>query len=417
MQKRYDVKDFGALGDGRTLCTQSLQRAIDTASEAKCPVYISEGTFLSGSLFLRENTRLVFEKDAILLGSQDLSDYAIEETRFEGRICIWPIALVNAKNVNNISMEGQGIIDGNGLPFWTQFWNQRAAAIKQDEPFSNRDVMRPRLLFFENCKNVSVSGITLQNAAFWHFHLYLCQHVCIDSIAVRAPHKGVRAASSDAIDIDASSGITIKNSFFETDDDCICLKSGKGPTAHLVNPPTEQIVIENCIFGFGHGVVTLGSEAALVRNITVKNCQVVGENSLVRCKFRTDTRQEFSKILFDGITISNGGWLFDVRTWNSRQDEILALGRQPSFLTDMIVRNIIVKGLVSPGILGEPNTLLTMKGILLENISITCLTDGSLGLTRSDSLEQQTGGLPGCLTYDIQQDISFTNVMINGKPL
>ena len=417
MQKQYDIKTFGACGDGKTLCTQSIQYAIDMASQSNGAVVISEGIFLTGALFLRENTTLILEKKAILLGSQDIADYPLEETRFEGRMCLWPLALLNAKNLNKITIEGAGIIDGNGCFFWKQFWDARDLAIKANAPFSNRDIARPRLLFFENCRNVTVQGITLQNSGFWHFHLYLCQDVQISSISIKAPHIETRAASSDGIDIDACKNITIRNCYFETDDDCVCLKNGKGPEAHMLNPPTENITIENCIFGFGHGAVTLGSEAARISNVTVRNCQIIGENTLVRCKFRNDTNQEFSRIMFEDIQISNGGWLFDIQTWVSRQDEILSSKKEPSLLSDLVVRNVAVQGLLSPGILGEETSLLTLQGILLENITICSLSTGDKKLSRSDSLEEQNGGVPGKLTFARNQDITFKNMVIDGEKL
>lgn len=417
MQKQYDIKTFGACGDGKTLCTQSIQHTIDLASQSNGAVVISEGIYLTGSLFLRENTSLVLEDNAILLGSQDIADYPVENTRFEGRMCTWPLALINAKNLNNISIKGSGIIDGNGYPFWKQFWEARDLAIKANAPFSNRDIARPRLLFLENCRNVTVQGITLQNSAFWHFHLYLCQDVEISSISIKAPHAETRAASSDGIDIDASKNIAIRNSYFETDDDCICLKNGKGPKAHILNPPTENITIEDCTFGFGHGAVTLGSEAARIANVTVRNCQIIGENTLVRCKFRNDTNQAFSKIMFENIHISNGGWLFDIQTWVSRQDEILSPEKESALLSDLVVRNVTATGLISPGILGEETSCLSMQGIRLENITIYSLSTGDKKLSRSDSLEEQNGAVPGTLTFAKNQDITWKDVVIDGKNL
>lgn len=411
IQMDINILDFGAIGDGLNNNTSAIQQAIDTASELHATVVIPDGVFRSGSVFLRKNMKLRFLSNAVLLGSQDLSDYVICKTRFEGRCCIWPLALLNAQELDSVVIEGDGIIDGNGFPFWRMFWDEREKAIHRNAAFSNRDVMRPRLLFVEDCRNVSISGITLRNSAFWNMHLYRSSGIIIENVRIEAPHEGIRAASSDAIDIDACSNVRVSGCYFSTDDDCVCLKGGKGREAHLENRPTENVVIEHCTFGFGHGVLTLGSEACRINNVVIKNCIVDGENSLVRVKFRDDTDQVFSNIVFEDIEMNNGGWLFDVRPWVSRQDEILASGL-PSVLRNMIVRRVKARNMISPGIL-DGGEQVKLEGIKIEAVEFTSRT-GRGGLCRADEYEQQDEAIPGELRYSSSADIAFSAVTIDG---
>lgn len=407
-----DIRAFGAIGDGRTLNTLAIQAAIDEAATQQAVVVVADGIYLSGALFLKQGMALEIRKGATLLGSPNLADYPIQQTRFEGRLCTWPVGFLNGMHLSDVKVYGEGTLDGNGFPFWKQFWDARQAAIASNAAFSNRDIMRPRLCYFEDCDHIHLEGLTLQNSAFWNLHLYLSHNITIKALTIQAPHEGVRAASSDAIDIDACSNVTISDCTFSTDDDCVCIKGGKGPQAHSINPPTENIVVERCRFGFGHGVITLGSEAALVSNVVVRNCVVEGENSLVRCKFRSDTYQRFENILFEGITMQGGGWLFDVRPWVSRQDEILGEGL-PSCLSNLVVRNINAIDMQSPGVLGKGCSDLLLEGIRLEQIVFTSKVGATGRLIRADEVEKQET-LPGILAYETNADIRFVEVLIDG---
>ena len=412
---KLDIKAYGAIGDGKTYSTQAIQRAIDEAARTGATVLVPPGTYLCGSLFLKQGMALELHKGAVLLGSPHLEDYTLQETRFEGRICQWPLALLNAQNLEGVHVYGEGTLDGNGIPFYKQFWEQREKAIAQDRPFSNRDVMRPRLFFVEHCTSVAIEGITLQNSAFWNLHLYNSKEIIVSGLTIQAPHAEVRAASSDAIDIDACQKVTIKECTISTDDDGVCIKGGKGPDAHLVNQPTEDILIDHCRFGFGHGVITFGSEASIVRNVRIKSCVVEGENTLVRYKFRGDTYQHFEHMLFEDIIIKKGGWLFDVRPWVSRQDELLGMD-QMSIVSDLVVRNIIATDMQSPGVLGVSSEHLKLESILLQSISFTSAPDATGSLVRADEHEKQDAPV-GKLSYDKTGDIVFHDVFIDGEPL
>lgn len=412
-----DIRDFGAIGDGIVLNTQAIQSAFDEASLRHAEVLVADGVYRSGALFMRPGMALHIDSGGCLRGSRDPADYPVAETRFEGRSCLWPLALLNAQGLDGVAIYGKGILDGDGLSFWKRFWDGRRAAIEKNEPFSNRDVMRPRLIFIDSCTNVCIREIALTNSAFWHLHLYNSQQIRVEGISVEAPHQGTRAASSDAIDIDACSNVVVTDCRFETDDDCVCIKGGKGPQAHLTNSPTENIVIKDCFFGFGHGVVTFGSEAALVRNVHVHDCHVKGENSLVRMKFREDTCQSFENIVFERIWIDHGGWLFDVQSWVSRQDEILGTGN-PSQVANLIVRDIQAYGMKSPGILGySTDGSLRMENVSLQHIHITGVQEDNPTLTRADAVEKQIGAKPEALVTGHGMGFSMEDVTFDGQPL
>lgn len=412
----FSVKDFGAHGTGTHKETAILQEALDAVSESGGgTVVFPAGTYLTGALFLTEGVDVCLEEGAVILGSPDIEDYPYGPTRFEGRTCPWPAALINAKGLNDFAMYGEGVIDGGGAPYWKKFWDERQVAVDKGRPFSNRDVPRPRLVFIEDCSSVSVLGLTLRNSGFWNLHLFQCEQVLVQGLTISAPHEGAtRAASSDAIDIDVCTNVIIRDCDFDTDDDCVCIKGGKGPDAHQMNLPTENVLVENCRFGFGHGVLTVGSEACIARNITVRGCELDGENNLVRFKFRDDTVQLFENIVFEDITIRQGGWLFDIKSWISRQDEVMASGK-PSTIRGLTVRNVTAHNMQSPGIIQAVGPHTVIENIRLENIEFTSSGDGSAAPSRFDAQEIQDGAQAGVFRVEGVTNMSVVNMTIDGK--
>ncbi|HWW77510.1 MAG TPA: glycosyl hydrolase family 28 protein, partial [Pyrinomonadaceae bacterium] len=273
-EKRASIADSGAVGDGRTLNTGRIQSAIDRlASEGGGTLVVPRGVFLTGAIFLKPGVNLHLDEGAVLKGSTDRKDYPKRETRVEGHFEEWLPALVNADRVDHLRITGTGTLDGSGAPFWEDFWARR----KQNPKTTNLDVERPRLALIQNSEDVRVSGVTFKDSGFWNLHLYRCRNVVVENVRFRVP-DGVRCPSTDGTDIDSCQNVTIRGCTYRVDDDCIALKGSKGPLAagDKDSPPVEHIRVENCTFERGHGVVTLGSEATLVRDVEVKNIKVVG---------------------------------------------------------------------------------------------------------------------------------------------
>jgi polygalacturonase len=367
--RQFIVTNYGAVGDGETLNTDSIQRTINAAAGAGGgTVVIPEGTFLSGAIFLKPGVHLQFENNAVLKGSTDIRDYPKMKTRIEGALKEWVPALINADNADHLRITGGGTLDGNGAPFWKEFWDRRRA----DPKTTNLDVPRPRLMLIQNSKHVLISGIHFTNSGFWNLHLYRCVHARVENATFEAPNHQPpdRAPSSDGIDIDSCQRVTVSGCTFGVGDDCVCLKGSKGPFAmgDKDSPPTEHIHVTKCIFKTGHGVVTLGSEATVIRDVAVEDCQVLDNVPLVRIKVRPDTPQHFEDIRFRNITLSGDGSIFDVRPWTQFFD----LQGQP--LPRSVVRGITVSDVHGSfgafgEILGKPET--RMADVTLKNINVT----------------------------------------------
>lgn len=391
--RTLNIKKTGAVGDGLTLNTKSIQSAIDQLVElGGGTLIVPRGVFLTGAIFLKPGVNLHLNHGAVLKGSTNRSDYPLMKTRIEGHFEEWLPALINADKADHLRISGAGTLDGNGAPFWQEFWERR----KTNSKLTNLDVQRPRLMLIQNSDDVQINGIKFKDSGFWNLHLYLCRNVLVEDVRFEVP-KDVKCPSTDGTDIDSCQNVTIRGCTYRVDDDCVCLKGSKGPfaMADKDSPPVERIRIENCTFERGHGVVTLGSEATVVRDVLVENCKVTGPINLVRLKLRADTPQTYEDIHYRNITLNSTGTIFQVRPWMQFFD---LQGQAPpkSFLRNITLSDI--KGRY--GAFGEiqGNSGQTEIGeITLKNIALRLLDENLKAV-------------------DVNH-LKIENVTVNGKPL
>ena len=273
--KRYVITEFGAVGDGQTLNTEAIQSAIDKCSaDGGGILVVPKGTFLTGSIFFKQGVDLHLEKDGVLKGTVNPDDYPQIDTRWEGEERIWTAALVNFFDMNNVNLTGEGTIDGSG-----DQWMQRY-------PRGSRELNtgRPRLIAFQSCRNVTVSDLSFKNQACWCLFILYSENVNVVNLTIRAEHNII---SSDGIDVDSSRKVHITGCDIDVNDDCIAIKSGKDEDGLRVNRPAEDILIEKCIFRYGHGGVSMGSEmSGGIRNVEIRNC-VMEEDNWAPIRFKS----------------------------------------------------------------------------------------------------------------------------------
>ena len=310
---RYVITDYGVKQDSTIVQTAAIQRVIDMAAQRGGGiVVVPRGTFLSGALFFRPLTHLYIEEDGKLKGSDRIADFPITETRIEGETCKYFAALVNADHCDGFTIAGRGTIDGNGLHYWEEFWIRR----KWNPQCTNKDAQRPRLVYISNSRDVTVQDVRLVNSPFWTNHLYRCQRVRYIGCHIFSPTDGVKAPSSDAIDIDACEDVLVDSCYMSVNDDAIAIKGGKGTWADKQpeNGGVERVLIENCRFGSVHGCLTLGSESIHDRNIVMRNIRVDKAQRVLWLKMRPDTPQKYEYVTIDNISGATGSFLV-VRPW------------------------------------------------------------------------------------------------------
>jgi polygalacturonase/lysophospholipase L1-like esterase len=261
------VLDFGAVGDGTTLNTKSLQAAIDA-----CPpggiVRIPAGVFLSGALFLKSDMTLEIAEGGVLKGSANPADYApFIRNRFEGWEMETYASLLNAgtldhtgpANVRNLSIRGHGTISGGGAAL--------SDAVRAAFPGVKGLRSRGRLLCTMNAGGVELAGLTIEESPSWTLHFIYSDNITCRGLTIRS-----NVLNGDGIDPDSARNVAIVGCSFDTGDDCIAVKSGKNPEGNVVNRPTENVRVVDCRFDRGHGI-SIGSETSGgVRGVLVEDC-------------------------------------------------------------------------------------------------------------------------------------------------
>lgn len=297
--KLYSLDAYGIADDGK-IHTEEIQNLIEQIyQEGGGVLTVPAGTYRTGALFFRPNVHLYVMENGILLGSDNILDYPVLDTRIEGESCKYFAALINADHCDGFTVLGPGTIDGNGERSWKSLWNRR----KWNPACTNKDEQRARLIAVSNSSNLLFAEITLQNAQFWTTHLYKCDHAKYLNCRIMSPHEPVRAPSTDAIDLDACTDVLVKNCYMNVNDDAIALKGGKGPWADTApeNGSNERILIEDCHYGFCHGCLTLGSESIHCRNVLLRRIQVDSGYNLLWLKMRPDTPQHYEYISVEDI--------------------------------------------------------------------------------------------------------------------
>lgn len=253
---------FGAKGDGTTLNTSAIQKALDEAAKTKTTVTFDPGIYLTGSLFIRANTQLRIDEGVELRGSQNLADYPMMQTRVAGIEMKWPAALLNVYEQSNVQISGKGVVDGDGKIFWDSYWKLRADYDTKGLRWAaDYDCPRPRLIQIYKSSNVKLSGLTLKRSGFWTVHVCFSQDVTVDSLTIRN-NIGGKGPSTDGIDIDSSAGVVVEDNDIECNDDAICLKAGRDADGLRVNRPTEKVRIRHNTTRMGAAGVTIGSETS-----------------------------------------------------------------------------------------------------------------------------------------------------------
>lgn len=247
-----DITRRGAKGDGVTDNTAVIQKAVDECSKkGGGTVLIPAGTYRIRPLELKSDVNLHLEYGALLSGSTRLADYDDAFPIKDGRMN-QSSGLLFAYKQKNISVTGAGTIDGNGGDQAFQFGNDADGGPK-----------RPKLIYFADCRGITVTGLTLRNSAYWVQHYEKCEDVTIRGLKVFS-HCNY---NNDGLDIDAKNA-TISDCYIDVEDDAICFKSDHQEFC-------ENITVTNCVTASNCNAIKFGTAShGGYRNIAVSNCVV-----------------------------------------------------------------------------------------------------------------------------------------------
>ena len=314
LKAHVNARDMGAKGDGTTKDTLALQQALDRASLlGGGEVLVPAGDYLTGALMLRSNTTLRLEEGASLLGSPDIADYTLTQVRWEGRWIKGYGAFVSAKDADNISIMGKGriiasaaikgrVIRADGSPMvYTRPPAGTPANTNGPTNVARQDIIRnPALLEFTHCRNVLVQDIFTQGNDMWSTHPVYCENVTFRNVTV---HGG-----ADGIDVDSCKGVIIDGCEFQTRDDCISLKSGRGMEGNTIGVVCEDVRITNCTFNDAvWACIGIGSETSGgIRNVHVEHCKCLGAKTFaIYIKSRPGRGAFIEDIHMSDLDVSN----------------------------------------------------------------------------------------------------------------
>ena len=332
-----NVADYGAIGDGETKDTVAIQQTIERCSVfGGGEVVVSDGEYLTGALTLRTGVVLRVEKEASLIGSPDMTDYPFAQVRWEGRWVKGYSAFISATDATDIGIVGPGKIIGS-------------EAVKGRLERVTRTRL-PALLEFTNCKNVRVEDCYTQNFGMWSIHPTYCENVSFKNVIVRS--------GADGIDVDSCKHVTIDGCDFDTTDDCISLKSGRGAEGYTILRPTEDVHISDCSFkDKTWACIGIGSETSGgIRNVHVEKCKCLGAGTFaIYIKSRPGRGAFIEDIYMNDLEVS---------------------GAKLGFLRFNILNSGIADEYLVPGDEGIP----TIRNFNFTNIKVTdvpLLVDGS----------------------------------------
>ncbi|MCX8472181.1 MAG: glycoside hydrolase family 88 protein [Sediminibacterium sp.] len=340
-----NIEQYGAIGDGFTNNKIHINRAItDLNLKGGGVILIPRGFWLTGPINLKSNINLHLAKGAILCFSPNFNEYPLVVSSFEGVNTARCQSPISAENQENIGITGEGILDGNGL-FWrpikkdklTDFeWNQHikkfkgvvAADGKTWYPSTSalegsktkdigklidgkklsdfeyiKDFLRPNFIRINNCSQVLIENVTIENSPAWTIHILLSKHITLKNVSVKNPSW---AQNTDAVDLESSQFALIEDCNFDTGDDGITIKSGRDEEGRKLGVPTAFVIVKNTTVYHAHGGFVVGSEmSGGVHDIYVNNCTFIGTDIGLRFKTTRGRGGVVQNIFIDHILMKD----------------------------------------------------------------------------------------------------------------
>ncbi|WP_419788464.1 glycoside hydrolase family 28 protein [Mucilaginibacter sp. SP1R1] len=421
----FNIKDYGAVGDGKSISTTAIQKTIDACyKNGGGRVYVPAGIFITGTVNLKSNINLYLENGAVLQGSENLKDYQSYSLPQYGINYYGILYTVNAENV---SITGQGTIDGNNKVFYdfehakkmdansTKLTRQKenyrhVASGIGDGPVVPKD--RPRqMVIFSQCKNVQLRDISLLNSPFWTLHFADCDLVNVNGIRL---WSGLLVPNADGIDVTSCSNVVIANSDIRSGDDAIAIV---GYDHHFEIPGfsgirhvSENIIVTNCnLQSYSSGIRIGFLDQNTVRNVHVSHVNITNSTRGIGIFLRDEG--SLKNISFSDMTIEThlrtGDWWGNgepIHISAVRGKELVKLGTIKNVSFD----NITCKG--ENGILIYGSDESVIQDIKFNNISFELLNSklndvagGNIdmrgALAEKDQLFQHD--IPGLFAHDV----------------
>lgn len=348
---QLDVTTFGARADGTTLDTAAIQRAIDTCSaQGGGSVHFPAGRYLTGTVQLKDHVTLHLAEGAVLLGSTNAADYRNLDPFIDGSGNPMGHALIVAVDADHVGLEGSGTVDGQGPKLKAR-----------QSPYT----VRPFLVRWVRCSNVTVRDVHLTNPGAWTLNLFQTRGALIEGVTIRA--RGTGLANNDGINIDSSEDVRVRNCDVISGDDALVIKSTSA------SKPSRDIIASDCRLSTRTNAIKLGTESiGGFKDISISNCQITDTQMAGIALYAVDGGDlrdvTVSDITMDGVTVPISIRLgARLKTFRAGDRPRPAAGR----LTNVTIRNVRARnikmiGMLINGVPGHPVEALTLENIQLE---------------------------------------------------
>ncbi len=376
-------EDYGALHDGAHDDTAAIQKAIDTCAGGT--VVLGAGAYVSGPLTLSSGDTFVVAKGATLLGTADHNAYRDSDSR--------PVVpLISARDAHDITLEGEGTIDGRGASWWSEFRAAKTAG--QELP------LRPKMIVFSHVTNLKVAGLTLQNSPMFHLVPQQSDHVVVDHVTIHAP---ANAPNTDGID-PSGRDMLFQNLTIDVGDDNIAIKSGREDPVHP-GAASANIVVRDCTFLHGHGL-SIGSETnGGVQNLLAENITFKDTTTGIRIKTNREKGGLVRDLTYRNIKMSGVGQAILITAYYPKipdQDTAQPIGPRTPDIRDITIEHVTVDGAkAAGGLYGLPErplhgiklvdvTIKAQRGMTVRDASGTL--QGKIDVETGPAVITQTGG-------------------------
>jgi polygalacturonase len=388
---QINITELGAVPGDKEKTSLAIATAIDKASKAGGGVVvIPAGEWLTRKVHLKSNVNLHLNKGAVLLFSEDPTDYlpAVHST-WEGMECMNYSPLIYAYECKNIAITGEGEVKAN-MVVW-QKWFARPSGhmesikrlynmawyftpVKDRQMVNDTAHLRPQFIQFNRSENILLEGITITNSPFWTIHPYLAKNVVIRNVKVYA-----HGHNNDGVDPEMSQNVLIQDCTFDQGDDAIAIKSSRAPDGWRLKTPSKNIVIRNCTVKNGHQLVAIGSElAGGIENVFIDSCTVVDGAKL-------------SHLLFIKTNERMGGYVKNIYATNiqSGKIDLGVLGIEtdvlyqwrtlmPTYTKRLTpIKNVFLENIKATDV-KFVSRILGQKELPIENISLKHVTPGTV---------------------------------------
>jgi polygalacturonase len=362
----FNVTNYGAVGDGRTLNTTAIQKAIDAASAGGGgTVLVPAGKFLTKPFTLASSINLHLDRNATVLISDDITGYPAASGRYQDSIAV--------SGAHDVEISGEGTIDGQGSAWWTAFRGNRSMT------------HRPYMIKLSNCTRVRVHGVTLSNSPMFHLVPQNCQDVTIQGITIKSPAD---APNTDGID-PSGWNYLIADCLIDVGDDNIAIKPSGSRS-----PGNKNITVKNCRFVHGHGCSVGSGTAGGIEDLRVSDCTFDQTDSGIRIKTLRGNGGLLQNCTYENLKLTDvKNPIYIIDYYPERNAPKDPATEQPEAVTDrtpfnknIIIRNVTATNCPTAGtIRGLPEA--PIDGVTFSNVNISAKSGMKIYFARNVKFE------------------------------